>query len=104
MKSPLSPLFQRGVTLPFRKGREEGFLRALRLGPCALSLFLCALIAQLDRATDYESVGREFESLWAHHKKPPPFIHDLFLSEEGGPFVLLQVLLLFTYSSMKLWI
>ena len=26
----------------------------------------CAPIAQLDRATDYESVGRGFESLWAH--------------------------------------
>ena len=27
-----------------------------------------APIAQLDRAVDYESTGREFESLWAHHK------------------------------------
>jgi hypothetical protein len=27
----------------------------------------CAPVAQLDRATDYESVGREFESLRAHH-------------------------------------
>ena len=27
-----------------------------------------ALVAQLDRATDYESVGREFESLQARHK------------------------------------
>ena len=37
--------------------------------PCTLCHrpFLRALIAQLDRATDYESVGREFESLWAHH-------------------------------------
>ena len=26
-----------------------------------------ALVAQLDRATDYESVGREFESLQARH-------------------------------------
>ena len=26
-----------------------------------------APVAQLDRATDYESVGREFESLRAHH-------------------------------------
>jgi hypothetical protein len=29
---------------------------------------LNALVAQLDRATDYESVGRAFESLQAHHK------------------------------------
>ncbi len=28
-----------------------------------------ALVAQLDRATGYEPVGREFESLRAHHKK-----------------------------------
>ena len=27
-----------------------------------------ALVAQLDRATDYESVGREFESLQARQK------------------------------------
>ena len=26
-----------------------------------------APIAQLDRATDYESVGQRFESSWAHH-------------------------------------
>ncbi len=30
----------------------------------------CAPIAQLDRAVDYESTGREFESLWAHHNLP----------------------------------
>ncbi len=40
---------------------------------------LNALVAQLDRATDYESVGRTFESSQAHHKikglrvKPWPF-------------------------------
>ena len=34
-----------------------------------LSQFIAyALVAQLDRATDYESVGREFESLQARHK------------------------------------
>ena len=27
-----------------------------------------APIAQLDRVTDYESVGRVFESPWAHHE------------------------------------
>ena len=26
-----------------------------------------ALIAQLDRVADFESVGRGFDSLWAHH-------------------------------------
>ncbi len=34
------------------------------LGIWALSF---APIAQLDRATDYESVGQRFESSWAHH-------------------------------------
>jgi hypothetical protein len=29
--------------------------------------FMYAPIAQLDRVTDYESVGRVFESPWAHH-------------------------------------
>jgi hypothetical protein len=28
-----------------------------------------APIAQLDRVTDYESVGRRFESCWAHHSQ-----------------------------------
>ena len=28
-----------------------------------------ALVAQLDRATGYEPVGQEFESLRAHHNK-----------------------------------
>ena len=32
------------------------------------TLLFHALVAQLDRATDYESVGREFESLQARHK------------------------------------
>ena len=31
---------------------------------------LSALLAQLDRVTDYESVGRGFESPTAHHEKP----------------------------------
>ena len=37
----------------------------------AASIFyinIYALIAQLDRVSDYESEGREFESLWAHQK------------------------------------
>ena len=31
---------------------------------------LGAPIAQLDRASDYESEGRRFESCWAHHRFP----------------------------------
>lgn len=38
---------------------------ALLLNPFS-NLVLHALVAQLDRATDYESVGRAFESLQAH--------------------------------------
>ncbi len=30
-----------------------------------------APIAQLDRAPDFESVGRRFESCWAHHFESP---------------------------------
>ncbi len=33
---------------------------------------LAAPIAQLDRASDYESVGRGFESLWAHQLLSSP--------------------------------
>ena len=29
---------------------------------------LCDSIAQLDRAFDYESKGRRFESCWGHHE------------------------------------
>ncbi len=32
----------------------------------------CALVAQLDRALDYESRGQEFESLRARHSRPGP--------------------------------
>ena len=31
---------------------------------------MCAPVAQLDRATGYEPVGREFDSLRAHHTFP----------------------------------
>ena len=35
----------------------------------ALERVRYALVAQLDRVTDYESVGRGFESLPAYHKR-----------------------------------
>ena len=55
----------------------------------AFSFFLCyymqalervryALVAQLDRVTDYESVGRGFESLPAYQKSRYPFGYLLF--------------------------
>jgi hypothetical protein len=45
---------------------ESSKLRELRLR--RLQLARCAPVAQLDRATGYEPVGRAFESLRAHHR------------------------------------
>jgi hypothetical protein len=47
-------------------------------------LTICAPIAQLDRASDFESEGRRFESCWVHH----PFLRTrsglaLGLNPEG---------------------
>ncbi len=36
-----------------------------------------ALVAQLDRATGYEPVGREFESLRAHHSRAKAYEDNL---------------------------
>ena len=47
-----------------------------------------ALLAQLDRVTDYESVGQGFESLAAHHKKALTFA--------VGAFLFLQIILCLT--------
>jgi hypothetical protein len=38
------------------------------LGVCKVLILQCAPVAQLDRAFDYESKGRVFESRRAHHK------------------------------------
>ena len=53
-----------------------------------------ALIAQLDRVTGYEPVGRGFESLSAHQQKSlfchatkETFLNDVFLSERDAHFV-----------------
>ena len=35
-------------------------------------------VAQLDRVTDYESVGLGFESLPGHHKKSSRILRELF--------------------------
>ena len=52
----------------------EKCIRVLRIDSCQISQSLIqehpasfAPIAQLDRVTDYESVGRRFESCWARH-------------------------------------
>ena len=58
-----------------RAGTGTGRLLIARIAPPLNSCYSdrgsvlnrCAPVAQLDRATDYESVGREFESLRAHH-------------------------------------
>ena len=44
-----------------------------------------ALVAQLDRATGYEPVGREFESLRAHH------FEDRKACRNGKPFLLVPI-------------
>ena len=44
----------------------------------ALERVRYALVAQLDRVTDYESVGRGFESLPAYQKSRYPFGYLLF--------------------------
>jgi hypothetical protein len=44
---------------------------------------LDAPIAQLDRASDYESEGRRFESCWAHHDGRPPRGH----TRPGPPII-----------------
>ena len=46
---------------------ESSKLKELR--PSRLQSAECAPVAQLDRATGYEPVGRAFESLRAHHSK-----------------------------------
>ena len=44
-----------------------------------------ALLAQLDRVTDYESVGQGFESLAAHQEKTTDFLSVVFcLCEKSG--------------------
>ena len=43
-----------------------------------------ALLAQLDRVTDYESVGQGFESLAAHHKKRQTFVCRFFILLKKG--------------------
>ena len=47
-------------------GLNSSKLRELR--PTRLQFVQCAPVAQMDRATGYEPVGRAFESLRAHHK------------------------------------
>ena len=63
-----------------------------RTGRLLYIAFHNALVAQLDRATGYEPVGQEFESLRAHHKKRkrsavtgwPLFSSPVFFPIPGG--------------------
>ena len=63
-----------------------------RTGRLLYIAFHNALVAQLDRATGYEPVGQEFESLRAHHKKRkrsavtgwPLFSSSVFFPIPGG--------------------
>lgn len=45
-----------------------------------------ALVAQLDRVTDYESVGRGFESLPSHQESPTHFCVPGILFVQSGEF------------------
>ncbi len=48
-------------------GQRSGKTRRYLTHPLKADRCFCAPIAQLDRAPDFESVGREFESPWARH-------------------------------------
>ena len=52
-----------------------------------------APIAQLDRASDYESEGRRFESCWAHHTKQG--VNQLLVS----PLFFIDCGILFSFSA-----
>ncbi len=52
--------------------------------PSTLSApFPCALVAQLDRASDYESEGRAFESLRARQSLPEPLVKLPLVDHDG---------------------
>jgi hypothetical protein len=51
---------------PFRVPQANLGLRNF-FGVCKVLILQCAPVAQLDRAFDYESKGRKFESCRAHH-------------------------------------
>jgi hypothetical protein len=50
--------------------QENSFVSFVSWYGIIVKKFLDAPIAQLDRASDYESAGRGFESLWARHYEP----------------------------------
>lgn len=62
------------IVLPslfFVSKRVDYILDIRYTNSCAVqdNLKKLAIIAQLDRVSDYESEGRGFESLWSHHLK-----------------------------------
>jgi hypothetical protein len=78
------PPTEAGIELvgAFDDGLEQRLARRQGAGPVRPSLVIeptHALVAQLDRASDFESEGREFESLRARHLYPMP----AFLSGPG---------------------
>jgi hypothetical protein len=48
----------------------KGYTARLSLLASGIVKFTCGPVAQLDRANGYEPLGREFESLRAHHSLP----------------------------------
>ncbi len=77
------PPTEAGIELPgaFDDGLEQQMARRQGAGPARPSLVIeptHALVAQLDRASDFESEGREFESLRARHStiSQPKLFHN----------------------------
>jgi hypothetical protein len=56
--------------LAIRHEQANGYVLTARLSLLASGIvkFMCGPVAQLDRANGYEPLGREFESLRAHHR------------------------------------
>jgi hypothetical protein len=60
MRTTLSDASEGGGDNPSQKSQKISLC-------CQVIEIINALVAQLDRASDFESEGREFESLRAHH-------------------------------------
>src|SRR5438270_12407874 len=56
--------------LATNKRRDTFWTARLSLLASGIVKFICGPVAQLDRANGYEPLGREFESLRAHHTPP----------------------------------
>ena len=60
-----------------------------RVGSVLRMRFVCAPIAQLDRASGYEPGGRKFESCWAHQNCHP--FNDLQRRHSLAPIYVMPI-------------